>query len=247
MFTDSHAHLTDPAFHDDIDAVLQRAEEAGVTTILNICTGEEPLRRGLELKRRYPWIHNIAATTPHDADEADPFFSMVAQADLVAIGETGLDYYYEHSPKEKQRALFCRYLTLALERDLPVVIHCREAFDDFFAIIDEMAVKRGVLHCFTGTLRDAEKLMERGWYLSLSGILTFNKSGPLREVAREMPTGRLLIETDAPYLAPQGFRGKRCEPAHVVRVAEELAKVKGLSLQEIAHQTTANVKALFRI
>lgn len=249
MYTDSHAHLTDPAFKEDVDVILQRALEGGVTTILNICTGEEPLRLGLELKKRYPWIHNVAATTPHDAADDDPFLEMVVREreNLVAIGEIGLDYYYENSPKDKQQRLFRRYLELALECDLPVVIHCRDAFDDFFQIIEEMGVKRGVLHCFTGTLEEAEKLVGKGWYISLSGIVTFGKSDALREVAKALPLTHLLIETDAPYLAPQGFRGKRCEPAYVVRVAEEIASIRGISVEEVANQTTANVKELFRL
>ncbi len=251
-FTDSHAHLTSDGVYPEIDAILERAQSAGVKSIVNICTDIKTLERGLLLERNYPWIHNTASTTPHDVDkEGELFFPVVKRealaGNLVAIGETGLDYYYEHSPRELQKEFFVRYLHLALECQLPVVIHCRDAFDDFFEIIDREYPGPGVLHCFTGTFEEAQEVVKRGWYLSLSGIVTFKKSEELRKVAEMVPLEQLLIETDTPYLAPQKYRGKPNEPGYLPYVAETVAQVKGLSVEAVAQQTSLNVKNLFKI
>ncbi len=257
MFTDSHAHLCADTVYSDIDAVLERAKEAGVTTIVNICTDITTLERGLELSQRYPWVHNAASTTPHDVDkEGDAVFPVVAKharnGDLVAVGETGLDYHYEHSAKDTQKTFLRKYLQLALECKLPVVIHCRDAFADFFETLDEEYVvdgkhAPGVLHCFTGTMSDAEEVVKRGWYLSLSGIVTFKKSEEMRHVAKMVPLDQLLIETDTPYLAPQGRRGKPNEPAYLPETAQLIADIKEIPLENLARATAANAKRLFQL
>lgn len=257
MYTDSHAHLTCDAVFPEIEALLERAQEAGVDSIINICTDILTLERGLALHEKYPWVHNVASTTPHDVDaEGEAAFPVVAQAarsgKLVAVGETGLDYHYNHSTPENQQRFLRRYLQLALECQLPVVIHCREAFADFFRILDEEYMVEGrhapgVLHCFTGTLEEAHQVIERNWYLSLSGIVTFKRSTELREVARMVPLDRLLIETDTPYLAPQKRRGKPNEPSYLPEVAATIAEVKGLSLEEVAQACTSNTHDLFRV
>ncbi len=247
---DSHCHLADEAFADDRDEVIARAKQAGLTSIVNICTDAKTLETGLKLRKAHPWIHLTAATTPHDvANEGESFFPLVEKhADsLVAIGETGLDYFYEHSPRELQKKYLRRYLDLARRLDLPVVIHCRDAFVDFFRILDEGPPVRGVLHCFTGTLNEARQVVARNWYLSLSGIITFKKSDALREVAREIPLEHLLIETDAPYLAPQSHRGKRNEPAFVGEVAQTIATAKGVDVEQVRATTARNASSLFRI
>lgn len=254
---DSHAHLTSDAVYGSIDAVLKRAEEAGVSTIINICTDIATLERGLALKEKYPWIYHTASTTPHDVEkEGESAFPIIAQhvrkGDLVAVGETGLDYYYEHSPKELQQQYLRKYLALALECSLPVVIHCREAFSDLFSILDSdykkgSSLAPGVLHCFTGTINEAEEVLARGWYLSLSGIVTFKKSAELREVAKMTPLDQLLIETDTPYLAPQSHRGKQNEPAYLVETAALIAEVKGVSIEELVQATAKNAKKLFQL
>lgn len=250
--TDSHAHLADSSVYQQIDAILQRAQAAGVKNIINICTDAETLERGLEIARKYPFVRNVASTTPHDVQkEGESFFPIVEKhakaGDLVAIGETGLDYHYTHSPQEMQRDYLRKYLQLALEVHLPVVIHCRDAFADFFDILDsEYTGKgKGVLHCFTGTLKEAEEVFKRGWYLSLSGIVTYKKSDELREVARMAPLDQLLIETDTPFLAPQSHRGKPNEPAYMVETAKVIADIKGISINELASVTSANTRALF--
>jgi len=254
---DSHAHLSRSEFLPDIDALLLRAQQAGIETIINICTSIETLSEGLVLAERYPWVYNTASTTPHDVEkEGESAFAFIAEQArmkrLVAIGETGLDYYYQHSVREIQKDFLRRYLHLALECQLPVVIHCREAFKDFFEIIDaEYVIDQkhapGVLHCFTGTIQEAEEILKRGWFLSLSGIVTFKKSSELQEVAKAVPLDQLLIETDSPYLAPQGKRGKVNEPAYLQETAAFIAHLKGVSLQELAEATKENTRRLFNL
>lgn len=250
---DSHAHLTSSELLNHVEAVLARAQAAGLTTIINICTDEESLRLGLELSKRYPWVHHAAAVHPHDAQKLGPtYFPIVAQharqKAIVAIGETGLDYHYHHSTKEAQQHYLRQHLQLALECALPVVIHCREAFQDLFQILDqEYTQGKGVLHCFTGTLVEAQQVLDRDFYLSLSGIVTFKKSAELREVAKLVPLDRLLIETDAPYLAPQSKRGHPNEPAYVVETAQVIATVKGITFDELIQATSQNAQRLFQM
>jgi TatD DNase family protein len=248
--TDSHAHLTGDGVYEHVDALIARAQAAGVSTIVNICTDVETLERGLLLAKRHPCIYNVASTTPHDvAKEGEEVFPIIRShalaGHLVAIGETGLDYHYTHSPQDIQKDFLRRYLHLAIECKLPVVIHCREAFSDLFEILDREYVvdgkhQKGVLHCFTGTVAEAEEVFKRGWYLSISGIATFKKSTELREVIRIAPLDQLLIETDTPFLAPQSHRGKPNEPAYIVEIAQLVADIKGISLEAAAAATTAN-------
>lgn len=256
-FIDSHAHLTGLPTFEEIDNILQRAQDANVKTIINICTDADTLERGLLLSKKYPWIFNTAATTPHDVErEGEQLFPLMAKharrRDLVAVGETGLDYHYKHSPPETQKRFLRKYLHLALECDLPVVIHCRDAFDDFFEILDaeykiDNRLAPGVLHCFTGTVSEAEQVIERGWYLSLSGIVTFKKSEELQQVAKMVPMDQLLIETDTPYLAPQSKRGKTNEPSYLPETAEKIAQIKRVSVEQITQSTAENARTLFKI
>ena len=256
MLTDSHAHLTSSTVFEQIDLLLERAQKAGVKRIVNICTDLLTLERGLALSKTHPWIYQTAATTPHDVEkEGEAVFESIAQVaragDLKAIGETGLDYYYEHSNRAIQQNFLCRYLHLALECQLPVVIHCREAFSDFFQILDaEYQINSrhapGVLHCFTGTVKEAEEVIKRGWMLSLSGIVTFKKSIELQEVTKIVPLNQLLIETDTPYLAPQSHRGKVNEPSFLVETAQFIARLKEISFQELADATSHNANQLFK-
>jgi len=252
-YTDSHAHLTSPAVYNEIEAILERAQQAGIQTIINICTDADTLEKGLELSKRHPWVYNVASTTPHDVEkEGEEVFPLMAhharQGDLVAVGETGLDYYYTHSKREIQQDFLKRYLHLALECNLPVVIHCRDAFEDFFKIVDaEYKEAPGVLHCFTGTLSEAEEVLKRDWYLSLSGIVTFKRSEELREVAKQVPLDRLLIETDTPYLAPQSKRGKRNEPSYLPDTASLIASLKGVPVEQLVEATTQNAYRFFRL
>ncbi|HSX25533.1 MAG TPA: TatD family hydrolase [Chlamydiales bacterium] len=249
-YYDSHAHLSSPEVYSQIEAILTRAKIAHVRKVLNICTDPDNLKLGLQL--RSDGVQNAGATTPHDVEKegesAFPLFAHAARTkQLVAVGETGLDYHYEHSNKETQKKFLKRYLHLALECALPVIFHCRDAFEDLFAITDKEYQKKApaILHCFTGTMEEAKEVIQRGWYLSLSGIVTFKKSEGLREVAKIVPLSQLLIETDTPYLAPQSKRGKQNEPAFLPEIAACIAAARGIGVEEVAQATFENASHLF--
>ena len=257
MLIDSHAHLTSPSVYPLLEPLLERALQAGIRSIINICTDPLSLQRGLELSTRIPWIYQAASTTPHDVEkEGEEVFEIMADAArqglLKAVGETGLDYFYNHSERGIQQKFLRRYLKLALECRLPVIIHCREAFADLFDILDSDYRENGkyapgVLHCFTGTLREAEGVIKRGWMLSLSGIVTYKKSTELQEIAREIPLENLLIETDTPYLAPQKHRGKQNEPAFLAETAAFIATLRQMPYETIAEATSQNAIRFFHL
>lgn len=249
MFIDSHAHLTGPKVIDHVEEMLERAEQHQVKAIVNVCTDQHSLDKGLALGKRHRWVFNAAAATPHDVDKiGDTFFPIVArcarEGRLIAIGETGLDYHYEHSPKELQKEHLSRYLELAMETKLPLIFHCREAFEDLFQVCKGKHFA-AVLHCFTGTLEEAKGCLERGWIVSFSGIVTFKNSVALREVAKYVPLDQMVIETDTPYLAPQSKRGKTNEPCYVVETAEVIAQVKGITTKEVGLATAKSAAQLF--
>mgnify|MGYP003338475028 CR=1 FL=1 len=224
---------------------------AQVEAIVNICTDERTLERGIAMKGGSPEVVLTASTTPHDVEkEGESFFPKVEKAAkeglLQAIGETGLDYYYEHSPKELQKKYLIKYFGLAKEVGLPVVFHCRDAFADLFSIAEvEYKEKPALLHCFTGTLEEAKTVLDLGWYISFSGIITFKRSHELREVVKYAPLDRIMIETDSPYLAPQSKRGKVNEPSFIPETAALVAELKGTSLEEVARQTKVNARTFF--
>lgn len=250
-FLDSHAHLTGEGDYDNLDEIIKNAKNANVTKIVNICTDLGSLDRGLKLSKKYDFIYVAAATTPHGADnDKDVFFQDVKKAveenKLIAVGETGLDYFYGFEKKEFQRLFFKNYLKLAKDNNLPLIIHARDAFEDIFKIADEIEHSKAVLHCFTGTQMDAKKVLDRGWYISFSGIITFKNSESLREIVKTIPIESILIETDSPLLAPQSKRGKKNEPANIVETAKVIADIKNKSLDEIAKITFENAnKFLF--
>ncbi len=247
---DSHAHITSDELYPDVDAIIKRAFDAGVTKIININTDLLTLERALELQKRYPnQIFNTVATTPHDVEKEGEenftyFEKVIRSGQVVAVGEVGLDYHYEHSNRSVQKEFLNRYFDLALSVNLPVVIHCRgdDAFLDLFTFPQNI---RAVLHCFTGNLAQAQACLERGWYISVSGIATFKKSEALRSVFKEIPLNRLFIETDSPYLAPQTKRGQINEPANVGEVVETIATIKETSIEEVCRETTNNAKSFF--
>jgi TatD DNase family protein len=252
--TDSHTHLDDAAFDGDREEVIARAREAGVGRIVTVGSLEGPLgaERSLEIARTHDAIRATAGIHPHDARLATPgalshVASVAADPLVVAIGETGLDYYYDHSPRDVQRDVFRRFVRLALDLGKPLVIHSREAMEDTLRILDEEDGWRagGVFHCFSGTREDARTILERGFFLSFAGVVTFRKADGVRELVAALPRDRLLVETDAPYLAPVPFRGRRNEPCHVRLVAEAFAAIWGVSLEETARLTTANAVRLF--
>lgn len=257
MFFDSHAHLTYDTVYENLPQILTRAQEKKVEGIVNICTDKVTLERGLKLAEEFDWIYTAGATTPHDVEkEGGIYFHLFEEAartkKLHAIGETGLDYHYKHSSIEMQKAFLKRYLELALACDLPVIFHCRDAFDDLFAITESEYKKEGklqpaVLHCFTGTMKEAERALERNWYISFSGIVTFKRSQELREIAKEVPLNQLLIETDTPYLAPQSHRGKPNEPSFIGETAQVIAEAKELTIEEVAKISTQNVRDFLKL
>lgn len=248
MFIDTHAHLTGDALIGDTQQILLRAQINKVDKIVNICTDEKSLLEGLSLGRRTSWVFNAAATTPHDVEkEGEKFFPLVELAackkELIAIGETGLDYHYQHSPKNIQREYLQRYVDLSLRVKLPIIFHCRDAFADLFSIVKQPV--SAVLHCFTGTLKEAKEVLKRGWYLSVSGIITFKKSQELQDIIKYVPLEHLFLETDAPYLAPSPHRGRINEPCFIPEIARMIASLKQISVEEVAVQTKKNAEKFF--
>jgi TatD DNase family protein len=249
QFFDSHAHLTEDDY-ENLDEVINRAKAENVTKIINICTNKDSLDRGFELSKKYDFIQTAAATTPHDADSRnDIFFETVKKAayekKLIAIGESGLDYFYGFEKKEFQKLFFNNYFTLAKELNLALIIHARDAFEDILKIANDFKYPKAILHCFTGTKMQAKAVLDQGWYISFSGIVTFKNSQDLRDIAKTVPLDRILIETDSPLLAPQTKRGKKNEPANVLEVAQTIADIKNMSLDKIAKTTFENATKIF--
>ncbi len=251
---DSHAHLSINEVYQDIDEILLRAQKENVNAIMNICIDQKSLSNAKELSKRYPWVYQAGATTPHDVDRlgAEDFEVFKEAAELgffKAIGETGLDYYYQHSSKQNQRKYLIKYLHLADSLNLPVIFHCRDAFSDLFKIVDDEYPKdkKAVLHCFTGSIDEAEEVIKRGWFLSLSGIVSFKRSNDLRKVASFVPIDQLLIETDTPYLAPQSKRGKQNEPSFIKETAQVIADQKQISIEKLSIKTYENACKCFNL
>jgi TatD DNase family protein len=256
-FTDSHCHIDGPEFDADRVEVISRAHEAGVTTMLNVVSGDPTsgaFERTVALAEQHESIFAAIGVHPHDAklfDEAmgERLTALARQSTrVIAWGEIGLDYYYDHSPREVQRECFSRQLRLARELNLPVVIHSREADDDTIEILRTELTgyeRAGVLHCFGGGLALAREALDLGFYVSFAGNLTFKKAENLRDIARQLPLDRLLVETDCPYLTPVPFRGKRNEPARVVETARQLAELHGREWEEMGRITSENFARLF--
>jgi TatD DNase family protein len=253
MTIDSHAHLEMKAFDGDREAVIGRAAAAGLTAIITVGTTLPDCEKAVSLARLYPLIHAAVGIHPHevkgiDAGTYDALRILAGQAKVVAIGEIGLDFFYDLSPREIQLRRFAEQLDLADELDLPVIIHDREAHAETLAILRQRKGRlRGVLHCFSGDPAMARECIALGFHLSVAGPVTYRKADQLRVVAREIPAERLLIETDAPYLAPQPYRGKRNEPAYVVETARCLAEIRGMAVGELERVTEENARRLFSL
>lgn len=254
MLVDSHCHLDFPDFKDELDGIVQRAQSAGIGRIVTISTRVRRQPDLLAIAERFPEVFCSVGTHPHHAHEeldlgAADLVARTRHPKVVAIGEAGLDYHYGNSPRAAQEQGFRAHIAAARETGLPLVIHSRDADNDMASILREESGKGAfpaVLHCFTGGRDLAFAGIELGLYVSFTGILTFKKSDDLRTIAAALPADRILVETDAPYLAPGPFRGKRCEPAYVVETAKVLAETRGASHEEIARQTTENFFRLFR-
>ena len=250
-FADSHCHLTDRAFRGDRAAVIERAREAGVRRIVTIASDADDARDALGLARAHERIWCTAGIHPHSvngssSDDLGTVRDLAAHPRCAAIGETGLDYFYDNAPRDAQRRSFGRHIELAAELGLPVVVHSREAAADTAAVIRESAGRvTGVLHCFTGPADLLELALEAGWYISFTGIATFKSFDAA--LARDVPRGRYMIETDAPYLAPVPKRGRRNEPAFVPHVAAALARIRGETLERVAADSWANTGRFYAV
>jgi TatD DNase family protein len=266
-FIDSHCHLDFEPLSGDIEGAIERAGRAGVTKMINIGTSLHRSRRSVEIAEFYPSVWASVGLHPQDAGELEEIgtaineLKVMAKSErVVAIGEIGLDYYSSiENPvsslvKKKQKELFIKQLELANELKLPVIIHVRDAWEDFFTIISNLEFRisnspKAVLHCFTGDEKIAGKLLDMGFYIGFTGFVTFEQSkfDNIREALKATPLPKILIETDAPFLAPEPYRGKNNEPAYVIEVAKKIATIKGVSLEEVAETTTKNAEKLFNI
>ena len=253
MLVDSHCHLDFPDFASEVDAIVARAEDAGIGRIVTISTRVRRHADIVAIAERFPRVYCSVGTHPHHAHEeldvtADELAGRTQHPKVVALGEAGLDYFYDNSPRDAQEQGFRAHIAAARATGLPLVIHSRDADDDMRKILEEEMGKGAfpaVLHCFTGGRELAQRAIALGLFISFTGIVTFKKSDELRAIAEELPADRFLVETDAPFLAPLPYRGKRNEPSYVVEVAKILADVRGVSFDEICRQTTDNFFKLF--
>ncbi len=248
---DSHAHLTSSRLIDDVDEVVQRAKDAGLEAIISIASDLEDARGAIELAERYPSVYATAGVHPHaaaswEAGSAPVLAELARHPRVVAIGETGLDFYYDNAPAPVQTRAFMEQIDVARSVDLPVVVHSRSADAETIACIREAGWGRGILHCFSGGSALLEAALDAGWYISFAGMITFPK-WELAELLRRVPGDRLLMETDSPYLAPVPFRGKQNEPAHVAHTVAKAAELRGESVEALAAATTANARTVYRL
>ena len=248
---DSHVHLDHEQFRPDLDALIGRAHEQGIHRMLTIGTGDGPpqLDCAVELAARHAGVSATVGVHPHEASKAnagtfDELRLLLRERSVVALGEIGLDYHYDFSPREVQREVFVEQLRLACDAGKPVIIHTREAWPDTMDILRREWNGPGVMHCFTGDVQQAREALDLGFHLSFGGVVTFNKAEEVRQAAAIVPDDRLLVETDAPYLAPVPYRGKRNEPAFMVETVRKLASVRGVDAGRIASVTTANFERL---
>ncbi len=251
---DTHAHLDFPRFKKDRTRVIERARESGVENIVNVGADLSSSRRAIELSQEFSGIYVTVGVHPHSADEVnedvfDQLKELTKDDRVVAIGETGLDFYYDNSPRQIQKEVFQQHLWLARETRLPLVIHSREAEQETLEILRNEHVEDmgGILHCFSGGPEMARDVLNLGLYIAFGGIITFKNTTDLRKIVKEVPLEKILLETDAPYLTPHPYRGQRNEPAYVKFVAEKIAEIKGVSPVEVGQITTQNAKKAYRL
>jgi TatD DNase family protein len=254
LFVDSHAHLQDEKFREDLDEVIREALESGIEKILAPGTDLKDSKTGTELAEKYDSVYAAVGIHPHlaaniEPDSIEKIEDLLKRQKVIAIGEIGLDYYYDFAPREKQKELFIKQIELALTATLPMIIHSRSSLDDIFEILDDTDGWKagGVFHCFPGELNQATHIIEKGMHVSYTGIITFKKANRLRSIVREIPIEKLLIETDCPYMAPEPYRGKRNNPSLVKRVAETIAELKEMKTEEVGRITTDNFNRLFNL
>ena len=253
MLFDTHAHLNDPAFDPDREELMASFADAGVGLVMNAGCSLESSRDIVQMAEKYPWLYASVGSHPDSADEVDEavleeYRKLCKQSDKVkAIGEIGLDYYYEDIPREIQQRAFRMQMALAQELDMPVIVHERDAHNDGLAIIKEFPRVKGVFHCYSGSAEMARQLVNLGWYIGFTGVLTFKNARKAVETAASIPLDRIVLETDCPFMAPDPFRGKRNHPGYLYRMAEKLAEIRGISVEEVHAATMENGKRLYRI
>ena len=252
MLFDTHAHLNDPAFDADREELIAGLPEKGISFVTNIGCSLASSRDCIAMAEKYPFIYATVGSHPDSADEVDEavldeYRKMCRHEKVKAIGEIGLDYHYEDIPREIQQRAFRMQMELAQELKLPVVVHEREAHDDGMRIIKEFKDVTGVFHCYSGSAEMARQLVNMGWYIGFTGVLTFKNARKAVETATAIPLDRIVIETDCPFMAPEPFRGKRCDPGYLYRMAEKLAEIRGITPEEAAAATLENGKRLYRM
>ena len=252
MLFDTHAHLNDPAFDEDREALMAGLADKGIGLVMNAGCSLESSRDIIRMAERYPWLYASVGSHPDSADEVneeviEEYRKLCCHEKVKAIGEIGLDYYYEDIPREIQKKAFRMQIALAQELDMPVIIHEREAHDDGMRIVKEFPKVKGVFHCYSGSAEMARQLVNMGWYIGFTGVLTFKNARKAVETAASVPLERIVLETDCPFMAPEPFRGKRNDPGYLPKMAEKLAEIRGISVEEAIAVTTENAKRLYRI
>ncbi len=252
MLFDTHAHMNDRAFDADRQALLKSLPQTGIGLLMNAGCSLESSREGITLAESYPWIYASVGSHPDVADEVDEaaieaYRMLCKHSKVKAIGEIGLDYHYEDIPRDIQQKAFRMQMALAQELDMPVIVHEREAHEDGMSIVKEFPTVKGVFHCYSGSAEMARQLVDLGWYIGFTGVLTFKNARKAVETAASIPLERIVLETDCPYMAPTPYRGKRNHPGYLYRMAEQLADIRGICVEEIHRITTENGKRLYRI
>ena len=252
MLFDTHAHMDDRAFDEDRETLLTQLPEQGIGLLMNPGCSLASSRNAVALAERYDYIYASVGSHPDAADEVNDqvlaeYRALCKQKKVLAIGEIGLDYHYEDIPRERQQAAFRAQMALAAELDLPVIVHEREAHEDGMGIVEEFPRVKGVFHCYSGSAEMAKWLVSRGWYIGFTGVLTFKNARKAVETAASIPLERIVLETDCPYMSPEPFRGKRNDPGRLYRMAEKLAEIRGLPVEEIHAITMENGKRLYRM
>ena len=252
MLFDTHAHLNDPAFDPDREALMAGLKDKGIGYVMNAGCSLQSSKDIIAMAENYPWLYASVGSHPDSADEVnedviEAYRAMCAHEKVKAIGEIGLDYYYEHTPRDIKKNAFRMQMALAQETGLPVIIHEREAHDDGMRIVKEFPRVKGVFHCYSGSAEMARQLVNMGWYIGFTGVLTFKNARKAVETASSIPLERIVLETDCPFMAPEPYRGKRNDPGYLIKMAEKLAEIRGLSVEEVIAATTENAKRLYRI
>ena len=252
MLFDTHAHMNDPAFDEDRNEMILSLKEKGTDFVMNVGCCLDSSKDCIALAEKYPFVYASVGSHPDSADEVneeviEAYRQMAQHPKVLSIGEIGLDYYYETIPREVQQKAFRMQMELAREIDMPVIVHERNAHDDGMRIVKEFKGVTGVFHCYSGSAEMARQLVNMGWYIGFTGVLTFKNARKAVETAEQIPLERIVLETDCPFMAPEPFRGKRNDPGYLYRMAERLAEIRGISVEEVQAITTENAKRLYRL